>query len=566
MCSVASRPKRKPAAGRRFPRTSGRHLAAGLWGVIALVGCGGGGGATEPPPPPPPPPPALVLTTVEITPGSASFVSIGETTSLSASARDQNGDPINASFVWRTLNAAVAVVNASGTVTAVDNGSTTITATADGISGQATVTVDQIPAALVLLTQPSGAFEGRPFDVQPVVEVQDARANTVSNDNGTLVTAAVRSGPAGAAVTGTSAVTASAGLVAFVDLGLNVTGAGVTLDFSSGSLPAVVTQPFDVLAVPASVTVDPGQLEFSALGDQGSLTATASRADGTSITEITSFTWESSDVGIADVDDSGLVEAKGNGTVEVTASAGGVRSAPVTVTVQQVASSLVVVPELSVVGIGATATFQVQAWDSRNNPIPDPQFTVAVVDAGVLTAVGNTLTGVASGTSDFTVTSGPVSEDGRAAVVPPDGFAALVAQDRTQATVPAGTGSTLQVRLMLIRPAGGTGSLGSLQGRIEWDPSHLAFSATQNLGDGFTWVPNSSDAASLGQLLFSAFSATGNSTVGADVDIAELTFSVIGAAGAVSAFQLVLDVVGSTTGDIVTDKVQVVNIDLEIGS
>lgn len=530
--------------------------------MTALAGCGGG---TEPPPPPPPPP-TPVLTTVDVTPGSVSLASIGETTSLSASGRDQNGNPINASFVWRTLNANVAVVNASGTVTAVDNGSTTIIATAAGVSGEATVTVDQIPAALVLLTQPSGAFEGQPFDVQPVVEVQDATAHTVSNDNGTLVTAAVRSGPAGAAVTGTSMVTASAGLVAFVDLGVNVPGAGVTLDFSSGSLPAVVTQPFDVLPVPASVTVDQGQLEFSALGDQTTLTATARRADGTPITEITSFTWESANTGIADVDDVGVVEAKGNGTVEVTASAAGVTSAPVTVTVQQVASSLAVVPELSVIGVGATETFQVQAWDSRDNPIADPEFTVTVADAGVLTAVGTTLTGVASGVSDFTVTSGPVSEDGRAAVVPPDGFVALVTQDRTQATVPAAAGSALQVRLMLLRPSGGTGSLGSLQGRIEWNPSHLGFSATENLGDGFTWVPNSSDAASLGQLLFSAFSATGNSTVGADVEIAGLTFSVIGAAGAESAFRLVIDVVGSTTGDIVTDKVQVVDTDLEIGS
>lgn len=115
--------------------------------VLALacwpMACGEGG--TEPPPPPPDPPRAA---TVTVTPATASLTALGHTVQLTAQVLDQYGRPMPAAAVaWSSGNAAVATVDASGLVTAVDNGSATITATSASASGSAAVTVDNTDRA-----------------------------------------------------------------------------------------------------------------------------------------------------------------------------------------------------------------------------------------------------------------------------------------------------------------------------------------------------------------------------------------------------------------------------------
>jgi uncharacterized protein YjdB len=502
---------------------------------------------------------------VTVTPATSTLVSLGESVQLAAAVVDAGGNPITGQAVeWTSSDAAVATVDGAGLVTAVGDGTTQVTATSGGVPGTATVVVAQTPAQLAILTQPSGGLEGGALDVQPVIELQDALGSRVASDNSTDVSAALEANPAGANVVGASTATVQQGVATFADLGVSASGSGFTLSFSAGALPPVVSGPFDILAVPATITVDPGApAALTAFGDQVSLSATARDAGGAPIGGV-SFVWVSTNPAIADVDASGTVVAAENGTTQITASARGVTSDPVTITVQQVATSLTVTPELSVVAAGGTASLAVQAFDSRDNPIASPELTSAVVDGNVLAIDGTTLSGVADGVTDFTITSGTATSSGRAAVVPADGFAAVVTQNRTEATVVGETGTDLVVQLMLLRPSGGTGSLGSVQGHLEWDASHLGLTATEPTAQGFTWVPNDAGAAE-GTLLFSAFSATGNETVGADVAIADLTFSVIGTAGAASTLDLVIDVVGSTEGDAITGSVQVVDTDLQIG-
>lgn len=99
-----------------------RTIAAGSM-AAAIVACGGSsdGGSTGPTP---------VFTSVSVAPASPT-VNVGGTTTLTATAKDQNGANFagGTGATWTSSNIAAATVNAtSGVVSGVANGSSTITA------------------------------------------------------------------------------------------------------------------------------------------------------------------------------------------------------------------------------------------------------------------------------------------------------------------------------------------------------------------------------------------------------------------------------------------------------
>lgn len=86
-----------------------------------------------------------VVASVEVTPSSASLDALGATQAFSAVARDGDGTAIDGvAFTWASSDEGVATVDASGTATATGEGTTQITATADGVSGSATLQVQQL--------------------------------------------------------------------------------------------------------------------------------------------------------------------------------------------------------------------------------------------------------------------------------------------------------------------------------------------------------------------------------------------------------------------------------------
>ena len=88
---------------------------------------------------------------IELTPGSLSFASIGQSGSLTSKIVARTGASIDGITVsFSTSNAAVATVNSSGSVVATGNGSATITASADGSTATAAVTVKQIVASIAV--------------------------------------------------------------------------------------------------------------------------------------------------------------------------------------------------------------------------------------------------------------------------------------------------------------------------------------------------------------------------------------------------------------------------------
>lgn len=83
------------------------------------------------------------VTTIELSPSSVTLDAIGATQQITASLKDQNGNPISEMVSWSSGDPNVATVNASGLVTAVANGTTTVKASAGGVTASAQVVVAQ---------------------------------------------------------------------------------------------------------------------------------------------------------------------------------------------------------------------------------------------------------------------------------------------------------------------------------------------------------------------------------------------------------------------------------------
>lgn len=162
---------------------------------------------------------------------------------------------------------------------------------------------------------------------------------------------------------------------------------------------------------------------IGALGRSVQFQAQARAANNTVLSD-RQITWNSSAPAVATISSTGLLTAIANGTTQVTATADGVTSSPVTVTVNQVTAQVVVTPgTFRFQTYGRTTAFAAEARDSTNNVVPGRTITwtstnsaaVSVNASGVATAVSNgtaliqaTADGI-TGSAQVTVDAVPVS-------------------------------------------------------------------------------------------------------------------------------------------------------------
>ena len=257
---------------------------------------------TPTPTPAPTPRPTPAPTTAAVAPATAELTALGATVQLGAEVRDQDSTVMTGVIVtWTTSANSVATVDAAGVVTALGAGTATITASAGAVSGVAVVTVTQTVASVEVspaMTELTSWGE----TVKLTADAFDANGHAVAGavfswESADVPVAAVNAaGVVTAAGNGTATVTASAG-----------SAPGV----------AVVT----VTQTVAFVEVSPAMTELTAWGETVQLTAEALDANGHAVTG-TPFSWESTDVSVAEVDALGVVSGIGGGEATVTASAG----------------------------------------------------------------------------------------------------------------------------------------------------------------------------------------------------------------------------------------------------
>ena len=263
---------------------------------MLCAACGG-----DPTPVDPPDPPRAVA--ISISPPSASFGSIGDAQTFTATLTDQYGAEFNGTVTWISEDTDVFAVSANGLATAVGNGTGTLRASYQQLSATAQLTVRQVVASIavspaldslfaigdtVTFTAAATDANGHP--------VEDAEVTWTSEDTDVFTVSA-------------NGLTTAVG---------NGTG---TLRASHQQLSA--TAQLTVRQVVAAIAVSPALDSLFAVGDTVALTAATTDANGHDVVDAV-VAWESSAPRVATVNANGLVTAVGEGEARVTAIAGGV--------------------------------------------------------------------------------------------------------------------------------------------------------------------------------------------------------------------------------------------------
>ena len=246
---------------------------------------------------------AQVVNSVIVSPVADTLVTFGDTLRLSAEATDANGHAVAAAtpFTWASSDTLVARVDDSGLVESLGEGAVVVTATTSDVAGQAELmVVPPIPTTLAV-SPDTVRFTALGQTMQLAVEVREQSGRVMGE----------------AIVSWASADT----LVAAVDSAGTLTAIGggtTTVRAMAGGVSGEVV--VSVMQSAGSVVVSPAEASV-ALGDTVRLAAEAFDENGHAVAGAV-FSWSSSDVGIASVDETGLVSAVSEGTARITAAAG----------------------------------------------------------------------------------------------------------------------------------------------------------------------------------------------------------------------------------------------------
>ena len=242
------------------------------------------------------------VATVTVAPSNVTLAA-GQTATLTATLKDGAGNVLTGRAVtWSSGATTVATVSSTGVVTGVSAGTATITATSEGKSAAAAVTVTA-PTAATVTVAPSTA--------------------TLTVGNSTTLIATVRDGSSNIMVNASVTWSTSNTSVATVSSSGVVTGVGTgsaTITARSGTATGTATVTVSQPPI-HHVTVTPSNPRIKE-GETVQLTATAYDASNNVITGI-AFTWTSSNTNRATVSQTGLVTARQDGNVTISATAGG---------------------------------------------------------------------------------------------------------------------------------------------------------------------------------------------------------------------------------------------------
>ncbi|MDC1141821.1 hypothetical protein OAU50_01910 [Planctomycetota bacterium] len=142
-------------------------------------------------------------------------------------------------------------LNASNVV--LDRGSAILDGAA--VDGNNFRTVGSTVPVIALVSQPTGAIEGKVLGAQPVLELHDANGNKI-NDNITEVTASITPGSGDGKLGPASRVTVKAvgGIVTFTGLSIDKAGDDYQLTFTAANFASATSDSFDITAVAPTPT------------------------------------------------------------------------------------------------------------------------------------------------------------------------------------------------------------------------------------------------------------------------------------------------------------------------
>jgi large repetitive protein len=242
--------------------------------------------------------------TLTLSPGTLVLDAIGATGTFTANALDEYDNAITGRApAWMSASTSIAMVDATGKVTAVTTGTTTVKATLDGVTGEGEVNVAPQPT-LISVAPATAQLTTVGSTQQFTATAQDRNGNTltlpatnyawISTDP--AIAEVNTSGLATAKASGTTLIRASIGNV-------------------SGQAQLTVAQ------TPASIAIAPQVDTLTTAKPTVQLAAAVKDADDQPIVS-PAVTWTTSNNAIATVSSTGLVNAVSNGTVKIRAVSG----------------------------------------------------------------------------------------------------------------------------------------------------------------------------------------------------------------------------------------------------
>ncbi len=341
----------------------------------------------------------------EVNPALDTLNSIGESTQLTAIARDASANQVSGSFTWSSVSPAVATVDSTGRVTAVANGTTWIHAielggtrdSAQIVVLQQLVSVQVTPGNRQLYLGGSFNFDaqaidglGVPMATQPTfVWSTQSSAIALVDSVGVVSTVGL----------GSTQVRATAGAVtgvANVSVVTPITRIAVVRD----SIGFTVTDTFTLVALQRA----------------RSYRAVAYDTLDAVMTGIT-FTWESANPSVAQLDSTGTVTARAraqaNGATSIRASAQGV-TGQASLRVQQVLASIDLDPNAATIAPIGNTLLTARGRDPDGFFLPSLTGVAYLsLNTGIATvnATSGLVTGVANGTALITASKGGILAD-----------------------------------------------------------------------------------------------------------------------------------------------------------
>jgi uncharacterized protein YjdB len=322
------------------------------------------------------------IASVVLQPRSAT-IQRGATLQLSAAVTDASGAVVtNRSLTWTSTNAGVAVVSASGLVTASSVGSVQIIAALDGKADSVSVSVIAVPVGSVTV-QPVAASLGVGQTTTLTATVRDANGAVVTDrpiawtSSNTLVATVTQAGVVKAIAAGTATISA-------------------TSEGSSGS--GTVT----VAASVASISLQPTSVTLQRNATT-TITSTLKDLSGNMLTGRT-VTWTSSDTTKVRVSTAGVITGVRVGAATITATSEG-RAATASVTVTTGPVDHIVITPSSVTNLraGHSEQLSASAVDANGDVIAGATFTWHSNSTAVATVSSSGLVvGVRTGSTTIT--------------------------------------------------------------------------------------------------------------------------------------------------------------------
>jgi 3-hydroxybutyryl-CoA dehydrogenase len=371
---------------------------------------------------------------VFVTPTSAAIV-VGGAIQLTATPADTGRDPVRASPVtWSTDNPSVAVVSASGLVTAVGQGQATISASVDGgrVTGLAHIQVVP-PTSLII----DGVWDWTERIVGSSVTCNDTGSYLFTQVGVNFTGQSQQVGSCRASGDNARTDPVTTGLITVNDISF-VVGSGGTCSYTGHATGTPAASVSGTVSCSDGSTGTWGAVRQGAIGSVTVSPSTATLFPGTTAQLAAApadgqgsrvffrpVAWSSDKPSVATVSGSGLVTAVALGSATITASAGG-KSGTATITVVAPAASVKVTPVFDTVATGGTVQYTAVPMDAAGNPLTgrtvywsSSNATVATITGtGLATAVAAGGTGIfaavenVTGSTPLTVTGTPVAIGG----------------------------------------------------------------------------------------------------------------------------------------------------------